>query len=78
METSNKVKNQLSSWKFNLKRYGVPRIAYINKMDREGARLERVIENMKDKLKATPALLQVPIGEGINFSTMVDLLDMQV
>lgn len=47
-------------------------------MDREGARFERVVETMKEKLKTTPAVLQIPVGEGTGFQTMVDLLDMQV
>ena len=43
-------------------RYGVPRIAYINKMDRTGANFDNVIEMMKDRLSTRPALLQLPIG----------------
>src|SRR6201982_3275888 len=43
-------------------KYKVPRIAFINKMDRVGADFERVVGEIRDKLKAKPLLLQVPIG----------------
>src|ERR1039458_4139920 len=43
-------------------KYRVPRVAFINKMDRVGAEFERVVQEMRDKLKATPLLLHLPIG----------------
>src|SRR5262252_8504463 len=43
-------------------KYRVPRIAFINKMDRVGAEYERVVGEIRDKLKARPLLLQLPIG----------------
>ena len=43
-------------------RYAVPRLAFINKMDRLGADHERVLQEMRDKLEANPVLLQAPVG----------------
>jgi elongation factor G len=56
-------------------KYHVPRIAFINKMDRVGADFERVVEEMREKLKATPLLLQLPIGAEDKFTGIVDLID---
>src|SRR5579875_506283 len=56
-------------------KYRVPRIAFINKMDRVGADFERVVGEIRDKLKATPALLQLPIGAEEKFTGVVDLLE---
>ncbi|MBV8138935.1 MAG: elongation factor G [Deltaproteobacteria bacterium] len=56
-------------------KYRVPRIAFINKMDRVGAEFERVVEEMREKLKATPLLLQLPIGAEDKFTGVVDLID---
>jgi elongation factor G len=56
-------------------KYRVPRIAFINKMDRVGADFERVAGEIRDKLKATPALLQLPIGSEEKFTGVVDLLE---
>ena len=56
--------------------YGVPRMAYINKMDRTGADFFNVVEMMKDRLKTRPALIQLPIGAEDQFSGIVDLVEM--
>jgi len=56
-------------------KYRVPRIAFINKMDRVGAEFERVVEEMREKLKATPLLLQLPVGAEDKFTGVVDLID---
>jgi elongation factor G len=56
-------------------KYRVPRIAFINKMDRVGADFERVVEEMREKLKATPLLLQLPVGAEDKFTGVVDLID---
>ncbi len=56
-------------------KYRVPRIAFINKMDRVGAEFERVVQEMRDKLKATPLLLQLPIGAEDKFTGIVDLVE---
>jgi len=56
-------------------RYGVPRICFINKMDRVGADPERCLVQMKERLKAHPVLLQLPIGREEKFIGLVDLID---
>lgn len=58
-------------------RYGVPRLAFINKMDRLGADHERVIDEIRDKLAATPLLLQLPWGTEEHFRGVIDLIDMR-
>jgi elongation factor G len=55
-------------------RYQVPRICFVNKMDRVGASFERSIESMRRRLGANPAAMQIPIGSEANFSGVVDLL----
>ena len=55
-------------------RYGVPRIAFINKMDRMGADFLRVVQMIRDRLGAKPFPLQLPIGAEENFCGMVDLV----
>ena len=55
-------------------RYDVPRIVFINKMDRVGANFARVLEMMKERLGTNPLPLQLPIGEGQDFTGVVDLL----
>jgi len=58
-------------------RYHVPRIAFINKMDRIGADFDRGIQMMKDRLHANPVALQLPIGKETDFRGIVDLVEMQ-
>ncbi|PON16893.1 elongation factor G [Candidatus Entotheonella serta] len=58
-------------------RYGVPRLAFINKMDRLGADHERVLHDIRDKLAATPLLLQLPWGTEEHFRGVIDLIAMQ-
>ena len=55
-------------------RYDVPRIVFVNKMDRVGANFTRVLEMMKERLDANPVPLQLPIGEGADFTGVIDLL----
>ncbi len=57
-------------------RYGVPRIAYINKMDRTGADFHNVVSMMKDRLNTRPVLLQLPIGAEDKFEGIIDLVEM--
>lgn len=57
--------------------YEVPRIAFVNKMDRTGADFFNVIEMMKDRLKAEPLVLTLPIGSGELFNGLIDLLEMK-
>ncbi len=56
--------------------YKVPRIAYVNKMDRDDANFFRVIQMMKDRLKAHPIAIQLPIGQEDSFRGIVDLVEM--
>jgi elongation factor G len=58
-------------------RYHVPRLAFINKMDRLGADYERVLHEMQHKLGARPLLLQLPLGTEDHFRGIIDLIDMQ-
>lgn len=58
-------------------RYGVPRICYVNKMDRTGADLWRTVEMIKDRLAARPVPVQIPVGEESGFIGIVDLVRMR-
>lgn len=58
-------------------RFRVPRICFVNKMDRLGADLFRAVDTIKDRLNANPAILQVPIGHESDFSGFVDLVTSQ-
>ncbi len=58
-------------------KYGVPRLAFVNKMDRSGANFFRVYEQMKLRLKANPVPIQVPIGAEEKFEGVVDLVKMK-
>ncbi len=55
-------------------RYDVPRIVFVNKMDRVGANFTRVLEMMREQLGATPLPLQLPMGEGADFAGVIDLV----
>lgn len=54
--------------------YGVPRICFVNKMDRVGASFERTVQMIRERLGATPLSVQIPIGEEEEFKGVVDLL----
>ena len=56
-------------------KYRVPRIAFINKMDRVGAEYDRVVQEIRDKLRAKPLLLQLPIGSEEKFTGVIDLVE---
>ncbi len=58
-------------------KYGVPRLAFVNKMDRQGANFFRVYEQMRMRLKANPVPIQVPIGAEDKFEGVVDLVKMK-
>lgn len=58
-------------------KYNVPRMAFVNKMDRTGADFYNVIKQMDEKLSANPIPLQIPIGSEENFVGVVDLINMQ-
>ncbi len=58
-------------------KYGVPRIVYVNKLDRQGADFKRVLGQIKQRLGHTPVALQLPIGMEENFVGQVDLITMK-
>ena len=58
-------------------KYHVPRLAFVNKMDRTGANFEKVVEQLKARLGANPVPMQVPIGAEDNFEGVIDLLKMK-
>ena len=58
-------------------KYGVPRMAYVNKMDITGANFYRVVQMMKDRLKTNPLLIQLPIGKEDTFRGIIDLVNME-
>ena len=58
-------------------KYGVPRMCYVNKMDITGADFYRVVKMIKDRLKANPVPIQLPIGKEATFRGIVDLVNME-
>ena len=60
-----------------MNRYGVPRIAFVNKMDRSGANFLRCVEQIKSRLRGNPVPIQLPIGAEDDFEGVVDLLRMK-
>ncbi|XP_075694393.1 ribosome-releasing factor 2, mitochondrial isoform X2 [Rhinoderma darwinii] len=66
----------LTVWRQADKHY-VPRMCFLNKMDKTGASFTYSIESIKEKLKAKPLLLQLPIGEGKSFRGLIDLVTME-
>ncbi|HOC14630.1 MAG TPA: GTP-binding protein, partial [Propionicimonas sp.] len=58
-------------------RYGVPRICYVNKLDRTGASFEFCVKTIRERLNAIAAVLQLPIGAEANFQGVVDLVGMR-
>ncbi len=58
-------------------KYGVPRICFVNKMDRVGSNYERCIEMIKDRLGAVPLVTQLPMGVEADFVGVVDLVEMK-
>ena len=58
-------------------KYGVPRIAFVNKMDRTGADFFKVIEMIKERLNANPVPIVLPIGSGDIFTGLIDLIKME-
>ena len=58
-------------------KYKVPRLAFVNKMDRSGANFFRVVEQMKTRLKASPVPIVIPIGTEDTFAGVVDLIKMK-
>jgi elongation factor G len=60
-----------------MRRYNVPRLAFINKMDRTGADARRVVGQMKEKLNTDAIMIQLPIGAGETFAGVIDLIKMK-
>ena len=58
-------------------RYNVPRLAFINKMDRMGADFQRVVDELRNKLKAQACPIELPIGKEDDFKGVIDLLEMK-
>ena len=58
-------------------KYGVPRICFVNKMDRVGADFNRAIRSISLRLKTTPLPVQIPLGVGADFDGVVDLVEMK-
>ena len=58
-------------------RYNVPRLAFVNKMDRMGADFQRVVDELRGKLKAEACPVEIPIGREESFSGVVDLIEMK-
>jgi elongation factor G len=58
-------------------RYRVPRICFVNKLDRTGASFEHCVETIKERLNAIPAVVQLPIGSEANFIGVIDLINMR-
>ncbi len=57
-------------------RYNVPRICFVNKMDRTGADFYRTVQMIEDRLNGTPAIIQLPVGKEADFHGVVDLITM--
>src|SRR5882724_5642104 len=58
-------------------RYGVPRVAFVNKMDRVGADFERVVGQIRERLRANAVVLQLPLGSEETFRGVIDLVTMK-
>ena len=58
-------------------KYGVPKMVFINKLDRIGADFLGTVDMMKERLKANPIILQLPVGQGDDFTDIIDLIEMK-
>ena len=58
-------------------RYGVPRVAFVNKMDRVGANFPLVVEQIRERLRAIPVVIQLPLGVEESFRGIIDLVSMK-
>ena len=58
--------------------YNVPRMCFVNKMDRTGANFERTVAMMVDRLRANPVCIQIPYGSGDEFAGIIDLMAMEL
>ena len=71
------VQSQSMTVDRQMRRYGIPRLAFINKCDRSGANPLRVTSQLRDKLSLNPVLMQLPIGLEAEFEGIVDLVSMR-
>src|SRR5438093_7981740 len=71
------VQSQSMTVDRQMKRYHVPRLAFINKMDRIGAKPESVVKQLKEKLGCEGVLMQIPIGREDEFDGVIDLVTMK-
>ncbi len=71
------VQSQSMTVDRQMRRYKVPRLAFVNKLDRSGANPRRVVEGLRDKLKLNAVLMQIPIGLEASFVGMVDLVTLK-
>jgi elongation factor G len=71
------VQSQSMTVDRQMKRYRVPRLAFINKLDRSGANPVRVVEQLRDKLKQNAVLMQIPIGLEADHAGVIDLVTMK-
>ncbi|KAI8085500.1 translation elongation factor G [Thamnidium elegans] len=71
------VQSQTITVDRQMRRYNVPRLSFINKMDRAGANPFRIIDQLRQKLKLTAAAVQIPIGNEDQFNGVVDLITMK-
>src|SRR5690606_19832814 len=62
---------------FQANKYKVPRIAYVNKLDRMGADFEDCVRQMREKLGVTPAICAIPWGQSGDFKGVIDLIRMK-
>lgn len=72
-----RVQSQTITVDRQMKRYNVPRISFVNKMDRAGANPFKAVDQITHKLRLTAAAMQVPIGVEDDFKGVVDLVNMK-
>jgi len=71
------VQSQSMTVDRQMRRYKVPRLAFVNKLDRSGANPRRVVEGLRDKLHHNAVLMQLPIGLEADFAVVIDLISMR-